>query len=254
MKKLLLLGGTADARRIATALHQQGITLIYSLAGLVRTPDIGCELLIGGFSQFGGLASYLQTHNIAAVLDVTHPYAATMSTTAVTACQQAGIPCWRFHRSAWQPEAGDNWYELKNWQALPEQLAGLDSVLLTAGQMEAELLTEIAERVSQVHLRTAVQPKYALPANVNWIKAIGPFNADGERALMALLNVQALVSKNSGGDSTVAKLSIARERRIPVYMLHRPVLPQADQQFSERDKCIEFVVCSSALRARQVPK
>lgn len=241
MKKLLLLGGTADARRIATALHQQGIALIYSLAGLVRTPDIGCELLIGGFSQFGGLASYLQTNNIAAVLDVTHPYAATMSSTAVSACQQVGIPCWRFHRSAWQPEVGDSWCELDDWQTLPDQLVGLDSVLLTAGQMDETLITAIAERVSHVHLRTAVQPQYSLPARVNWIKAIGPFSVDAERALMALLNVQALVSKNSGGDSTVAKLSIARERGIPVYMLRRPVLPQADVQFSERDKCIEFV-------------
>lgn len=241
MKKLLLLGGTADARRIATALHNAGLTVIYSIAGLVRTPQIDCQVLVGGFTQFGGLAQYLREQQISAVLDVTHPYAARMSSTAVAACAEVGIPCWRFHRPAWQAEKGDNWITLESWDTLAQQLAGLNSVLLTAGQLDPLLLEQIAEGVKQVHLRTAVEPKYPLPANVNWIKAIGPFGADDERALMALLNVQALVSKNSGGDSTAAKLMIAREREIPVYMLRRSVLPVADREFSDRQACTEFV-------------
>jgi len=240
MKKLLLLGGTADARRIATALHNVGITVIYSIAGLVRTPQIDCEVLVGGFTQFGGLAQYLSEQQIGAVLDVTHPYAAQMSSTAVEACAEVGIPCWRFHRPTWQAEAGDNWIALDSWDTLAQQLTGLNSVMLTAGQLDQLLLEQIAEGVKQVHLRTAVEPKYPLPANVNWIKAIGPFKADDERALMAFLNVQALVSKNSGGDSTAAKLAIARERRIPVYMLRRPVLPAATEEFSDQQTCIEF--------------
>ncbi|MCV6588518.1 MAG: precorrin-6A reductase [Marinobacterium sp.] len=242
MNKLLLLGGTADARRIATALHQAGVELVYSIAGLVRTPQIGCEVRVGGFTQSGGLGAYLREQQICAVLDVTHPYAAKMSSTAVTACADVGIPCWRFHRSAW-PEQG-NWVTLDNWQTLPQQLSPFSSVLLTAGQLELSLLTQIAASVSQVHLRTAVEPGYVLPANVNWIKAIGPFAVDDERALMRWLNVQALVSKNSGGSSTAAKLVVAQERAIPVFMLLRPELPVADCEFSDTPACIEFITAA----------
>ena len=241
-KKLLLLGGTADARRIATTLHQQSVELVYSLAGLVRTPDIGCELVVGGFSQFGGLASYIAEHQIDAVLDVTHPYAQQMSSTAVQVCQQLNIPCWRFHRPAWIAQPQDRWIELDSWQTLPQQLSGVNSVLLTAGQMDQALIEVLAEEINRLHLRTAVQPKYPLPSNVNWIKAIGPFDEDSERALMALLGVQALVSKNSGGSSTEAKLAVARERGIPVYMLQRPELPEADQCFSDPDECAAYVI------------
>ncbi|MGK0500596.1 MAG: precorrin-6A/cobalt-precorrin-6A reductase, partial [Oceanicoccus sp.] len=115
---LLILGGTADGRKLATSLHQQGVSVIYSVAGLVRMPDVDCQVVSGGFSQFGGLISYIKQQSITAILDVTHPYAQIMSATAVDVAKACDIPCWRFHRAAWQPEAGDNWQLFQQWDKL----------------------------------------------------------------------------------------------------------------------------------------
>ncbi len=91
-RTLLLLGGTADGRVLAEKLHNSGIRVIYSIAGLVRTPNVPCEIISGGFSQRGGLALFIQEHHVAAILDVTHPYAQTMSNTAASVAKQCGIP------------------------------------------------------------------------------------------------------------------------------------------------------------------
>ena len=43
------------------------------------------------------------------------------------------------------------------------------------------------------------------------------------------LTVGAIVSKNSGGESTYAKMLAARELGIPVVMIQRPPMPEAEQ-------------------------
>ena len=138
---LLILGGTADARRLTEKLHQQGMALVYSVAGLVRTPDVSCEIISGGFTQFGGLAEYLRLRSkdrkpISAILDVTHPYANKMSGNAVLAAKEMAIPCWRFQRPAWEMQEGDHWQLFENWELLLPALAGYQSIFFTAGQLD----------------------------------------------------------------------------------------------------------------------
>lgn len=264
----LLLGGTADARRVAEALHQRGVTVIYSVAGLVRTPKIPCRVVCGGFTQFGGLQRYIKQQAIDAILDITHPFAQKMSSTAVAAARACSIPCWRFHRQAWPQRAGDRWQKFSGWSDLIPALADKRSVFLTAGQLTQERLDtlvqlpvkqsgaapelevkpepalkpELEQGPRRFILRTAVEPTIRLPANMHWIKAIGPFSESDERALMTEYQVDVLVSKNSGGNATVAKLSVARELGIPVLMLQRPVLPEADAEFCDETLCVEAVL------------
>lgn len=240
-KKLLLLGGTADARRMADELHQAGIRVIYSLAGLVRVPKVDCELVVGGFTQFGGLAKYVIEQNVAAILDVTHPYAQTMSTKAVIAAREVGIPCWRFHRPAWQKVAGDQWGYYEDDEDLLQQLACFKHPLLSAGQVSESILHRIVQlpHVERVVWRTAVAPKFDLPNKVHWIKAIGPFALEDEHQLLVDQQIDVIVSKNSGGSATYSKLETARVLSIPVLLHARPVLPEAEQEFSDTNDCLQ---------------
>jgi len=241
---LLLLGGTSDARRMAATLYEQGIKLIYSVAGLVRKPNLPCEVISGGFSQFGGLVHYIQKNNIGAILDVTHPYARVMSNTAVAAAKQENIPCWQFSREPWVQVEGDQWHSFNHWSELLPALKNKKTVLLTAGQVEEALLNKLlaSNENKTVILRTAATPDYPLPENVIWIKAIGPFDLAAERQLFEQYGVDVLVSKNSGGSAIIAKIQAARELQIPVYMLARPHKQLADQQFLTAVECSEFVV------------
>lgn len=240
---LLILGGTADGRKLASRLHKQGVPVIYSVAGLVRMPEVACKVVSGGFSQFGGLEAYIKEQAVTAILDVTHPYAQTMSATAMTTAKALDIPCWRFHREAWQRQEGDDWQLFQHWDALNQTLDNYTSVFLTCGQLTQQQVDDLGSNTKQQSiLRTAVEPKHSLPNNMQWIKAIGPFSLDDELALMQSNNIDVLVSKNSGGDSTVAKLHAARKMNIPVLMLDRPTLPAADREFFNHDDCEAYVL------------
>ena len=240
---LLILGGTADGRKLAEYFHQHNVPVIYSVAGLVRQPQVDCQVVSGGFRQFGGLEEFIQQHAVAAVLDVTHPYAAKMSATAMQAAAICDIPCWRFPRQAWQASAADNWQLFSDFSAMLPCLSPFKRVLFTCGQLSADQLTAVARFTQQQSwLRTAVQPKYGLAENMQWIKAIGPFDYADELALMQRYNIDVLVSKNSGGDSTSAKLAAARDMAIPVLMLERPEIKAADAMFESLTACQQYVL------------
>jgi len=246
--KLLLLGGTADGRKLAAALHQlPQVEVIYSVAGLVRQPKLDCSVISGGFSQLGGLERYVKQQQIDAILDVTHPYAAQMSSKACAAAKVCGITYWRFHRSAWQPTVGDNWQVFETVEQLPQLSQGYQRVLFTIGQLEQGLVDQLACQLAQGQgtaryiVRTAAPSKVDLPQAMDWLKAIGPFSLEDEMALMREHNVDLLVTKNSGGDSTSAKLEAARLLQIPVLIQTRPSLPSADKIFVEPQAVLDYI-------------
>jgi len=245
MKTVLLLGGTADARELEKTLRVQGLSVIYSIAGLVRVPDVACDIVSGGFSQFGGLTSYIKNRRVDAIVDATHPYAEKMSATAVQSAAICGIPCWRFNRPAWKQEQSDSWKTFDNWQTLIRALTDKKSVFFTAGQLPQSVLDALVgnnKNCQHQLLRTAVKPKEELPDSMVWIKAIGPFSRQGENELMEKFQVDVLVSKNSGGNATSAKLLAARESNISVFMLRRPILPSADKEFDDLAACAKQVM------------
>ena len=241
---LLLLGGTSEAKQLANSLRKLGIRLIYSIAGLVRTPVLECEVAIGGFSQFGGLDDFIKDRNISAILDVTHPYAQRMSHQAVISANNMGIPCWRLHRPPWQVETGDDWHMFKSWKTLLLAIRDKNSVFFSAGQLPeyvVDVLNQYAKDGQKQLLRTAVSSTVSLPDNMKWIKGIGPFEQQAEMDLLISEAVDCLVSKNSGGSSTQQKIIAARELGLPVYMLQRPVLEPCSKEFNEIKSCEAFV-------------
>ncbi|MBS6362690.1 precorrin-6A/cobalt-precorrin-6A reductase, partial [Burkholderia sp.] len=119
--RILLLGGTGDALRIARALGPRDV---YSLAGLGKVPDdLACSVRVGGFGGAAGLAAYLREAGIGLVIDATHPYAAQISANAAAAAREAGVPCWALRRAPWQPRAGDDWRMADDWADIEAALA-----------------------------------------------------------------------------------------------------------------------------------
>ena len=57
----------------------------------------------------------------------------------------------------------------------------------------------------------------------------GPFSLDEERSLLQQYEIEAIVSKNSGGHATYAKIVAAREIKIPVVMVQRPRIPCSER-------------------------
>lgn len=230
MKRLLLLGGVTDALAIARTLGPQHI---YSLAGVGRVPtDLVCQVKVGGYGGAEGLEQFITEQGIDLLVDATHPYAAQISHNAALASVMAKVPCWALRRPAWQAGARDDWREVESWDELIQALQPFKRPLFTLGREPLQHLDEIPEhqfwtlRALENTLRDVPQhPRCEV------IGARGPFLLEDERALFQQRTIDVLISKNSGGDATEAKLEVARELNVPVLILKRPLLPDVDREF-----------------------
>jgi precorrin-6A/cobalt-precorrin-6A reductase len=223
MTRILLLGGTGDALQIA---RQLGPEHVYSLAGLGKTPsDLACAVRVGGFGGADGLARYLNDERIGLLVDATHPYAAQISANAFAASLAAHVPCWALRRPAWQPQTGDDWRMVGTWAELIDAMKPFSRPLFTLGREPLTHLDEIP-----AHQYWTVRCLDAHPGNLQAriIDARGPFSAEGERSLFSASRIDVVISKNSGGNATEAKLEVARELGLPVIMLRRPDLPSVE--------------------------
>ncbi|CAB3697009.1 Precorrin-6A reductase [Paraburkholderia sediminicola] len=227
MTRVLLLGGTGDALRIA---RQLGPEHVYSLAGLGKVPDdLSCEVRVGGFGGSEGLARYIEDQRISLVIDATHPYAAQISANAAKASNAARVPCWALRRAGWQPQAGDDWRMVDDWTELTAALVAFKRPLFTLGREPLAHLDEIPSQ--QFWTVRCLDAREAHP-RARILATRGPFTLEGERALFSAEAFDVVVSKNSGGNATEAKLEVARERGLPVVMLRRPALPAVDREFA----------------------
>ena len=237
---VLVLGGTAEARALARALVDAGVRVVSSLAGRVRDPALPVgEVRIGGFGGASGLAAWVRAHQITAVVDATHPFASTMTAHAVDACAAAGVPLVVLRRPGWSPEPGWVWAD-----SVPDAAALLPSlgerVFLTTGRTS---LAAFAGLDLEFLVRCVDPPSGPLPHRVQVLLSRGPFTVDGERALLREHAVDVLVTKDSGGSLTSAKLAAARAEGVQVLVVRRPPLPPG----------VDAVTSVEAALARVIP-
>jgi precorrin-6A/cobalt-precorrin-6A reductase len=224
-ERILILGGTRDARELAASLIAEGFSVITSLAGVTADPLLPQgELRRGGFGGPEGLARYLRREGVAAVADAAHPFAARISVHAAEACRSEALPLFRLERPAWRPSHGDRWTMAESVMPAARLLPEGARVLLTIGRKEIGPFLA-REDVSGV-ARMIEPPPLELPARWRLLLARPPFSVASERQLMQAHAITCLVTKNAGGSATEAKLQAARELEIPVIMVQRPVKPQ----------------------------
>jgi precorrin-6A/cobalt-precorrin-6A reductase len=118
IKRILILGGTAEARKLAGALATRAdLAVTLSLAGRTAQPlPQPVPLRVGGFGGAHGLAEYLRAERIDALINATHPYAAAISANAAEAARVAHAPLLALRRAAWRPVAGDHWIEIETME------------------------------------------------------------------------------------------------------------------------------------------
>jgi precorrin-6A/cobalt-precorrin-6A reductase len=225
--RLLILGGTADATRLATAIAAEPrIDAVMSFAGRTdnpRPPPIPWR--VGGFGGVQGLIDYLRTERIERVVDATHPFAAQMSRHAVEACDASGVPLLALERAPWQAGEGDRWTEVDDLSTAARALgASPRRVFLGIGRQHLDVFAAHPQHAYLVRL--VDPPRAALPfPQVELVVARGPFDRASDRALLQAHRTDIVVAKNAGGDAAVAKIEAARDLRLPVLMVRRPAVP-----------------------------
>jgi precorrin-6A/cobalt-precorrin-6A reductase len=227
--RVLILGGTGEGRLLADSLaHLPDLEVITSLAGRVAEPLLPSGTVrIGGFDGIDGLAGYLRTARIDCVVDATHPFATQITTHADRACGRVGMPLLVVRTPGWTERDGDRWHRVPDTDTAARIAAAAPPgvVLLTIGRLG--LASFGADATHDYVIRTIDDPDPAvvLPHRHTLIAARGPFTLDDERTLMRSRRIALLVTKDSGGTATAAKLTAARELDVPVVMIDRPAPP-----------------------------
>jgi precorrin-6A/cobalt-precorrin-6A reductase len=216
--RILLLGGTTEARALATRLSAHD--LISSLAGRVRDPALPeGEVRVGGFGGAAGLATWLRDEKIDAVVDATHPFAERITRNAHAAAREVGVPHVVLQRPGFpiRPE-----YDVvPDVHAAASAIPAGARVFLTIGRQQVTAFIH----ADAWFLVRAIDPPTVMPPRHIVLLERGPFLVDDEIELMRRHRINLLVTKNSGGDATAAKLTAARELDVQVLMIDRPSLP-----------------------------
>jgi precorrin-6A/cobalt-precorrin-6A reductase len=224
--RILILGGTGEARALAADLVAAGVDVLSSLAGRVREPRLpDGPVRVGGFGGAEGLATFVRAEGITAVVDATHPFAATITAHAAQAAARSGVPLLILRRPEWETEP--SWRMAQDIRAAAAAVRAWpgEAVFLTTGRRDLDVFA--GDDRHRFLVRTVDPPDGPVPPHMTLILDRGPYTVERESALMRDHAVSLLVTKNSGGPMTSAKLQAARDLAVQVLMVQRPPLPPA---------------------------
>lgn len=221
--RVLVLGGTAPARRLASLLvNDPRFDVTTALAGRTTAPaEVAGVVRVGGFGGVDGLVAWLLAYRIDAVVDATHPFAAGITGHAVAATRRVGVPLVIVRRPEWRPRPGDVWEWVDTLSDVAEVLPGFGRrVFLSTGRSDLSVCARLPDMWFLVR---SVDPPESVPPNAAFVRGRGPFAVADEVALLREHRIDVVVSRDSGGAD--AKLAAAREVGIPVVLIRRPALP-----------------------------
>jgi precorrin-6A/cobalt-precorrin-6A reductase len=219
---ILILGGTTEARQLAAALVADGVDVISSLAGRVRTPSLPAgRVRVGGFGGVNGLAEFLRREPASAVVDATHPFAAKITENAVQAASLIGTPLVRLERPGWREHPRSNsWTWVADPAAARTAAESARRPFLTTGRQSLSDFHAWADR--DVLVRLVDPPAASLPQRWTVLLSRGPYRYADERKILTEHAIDVILTKDSGGTHTVAKLDAAGDLGIPVVIIARP--------------------------------
>jgi precorrin-6A/cobalt-precorrin-6A reductase len=222
-KNILILGGTTEARLLGQQLAiRDDMAVTLSLAGRTASPLAqAVPVRSGGFGGTVGLMQYLCDHEIHALIDATHPYAATISAHAQSAAAQTHTPLLSLCRPPWRAIAGDRWTDVLDAQEAARTLgAEPRHVFLAVGRQE---IAPFAAAPQHHYLIRSVDPvdRPLEVSHARYILERGPFGEDRERELLREHEIDIIVAKNSGGTATYGKIVAARTLGLRVILLRR---------------------------------
>ncbi len=225
--RVLVLGGTGEARDLAARLVGRGDAVVSSLAGRVGAPALPVgEVRTGGFGGVDGLADHIVGERYEAVVDATHPFAAQITRNAVAACARIGVPLVRLQRPGWSQHPlarGFTWvHDVEAARVAAEQLGVRP--FLTTGRQQLDSFAAWDDRY--VLARVVDPPDWDVPVSWELLRARGPYSYAAERDLIASRAVDVLLTKDSGGALTEAKLAAAHDLGVPVVVVRRPPVPE----------------------------
>ena len=225
--RVLILGGTSEANRLAADVAAARIDAIYSYAGRTQVPvNQPLPTRIGGFGGADGLADLIRQEGFTHLVDATHPFATEISRNALAACAATATPLLALERRPWDKTSGDRWTEVADIAAavaaLPDEAA---RIFLAIGRQHIAPFADKPQHAYTLRFIDAAGGPLPLP-DADLIVSRGPFTLASELEMMHARRIEWIVARNSGGEGARAKIDAARTLRLPVILIKRPQLPE----------------------------
>ena len=226
MAGALIFGGTTEGR-LAALRERDAVVCVTSDYGASLLPP-GTDCRVGRLERPAMLALMRELRPLR-VIDATHPYAVRVSANIRDCCRELGIPLERAAR----PALDGPWREHVRRAGSPEAAARLlagarGNILLTTGSHTLKTYTAAADpariwaRVLPTREALALCDEAGLPAS-HIIAMQGPFSEAFNAALYDQLNIQTMVTKDSGAAGGLEeKVLPALAREIDVILIERP--------------------------------
>ncbi len=160
--------------------------------------------------------------NARAVIDASHPCERGIHSRLATLCAGQALPLLRYARPGWVAQPGDDWRMVADGVAAR---AALDPewsrVFLCLGRDERAAFAGDESRHYLVRTRRDDPAAEGLAYFTLTAKA-GPFTAGSEADLMRVHRIDALVTRDAGGEGAYPKIEGARLVGLPVVLIDRP--------------------------------
>ena len=227
-KRLLILGGTAEARKLAGLVVDSFAGEVEAVTSLVERlepmPEFPGRIRTGGLKDIQALVDYLRQEAVDMVIDATHPFAEVISANAYAACLRAEVPRLMLIRPPWRLPPASRWVEVDDLTGAAEVLPRLSRrAFLTIGREGIEAFSGVTGVWFLVRL--ARQPFSPLPlADYTLVTGRPPLTLADESQLLTEHRIDTLVCRQSGGKATEAKIIAASKEGVRIILIQRPTL------------------------------
>jgi precorrin-6x reductase len=230
-----VFAGTSDGNALARELLARGEAVVLSVASEYGG-EVAAQAVPGAFVYAGRRGAearrqVLRSSAAKAVVDATHPYAATISPQLAGIAQELALPYLRYERPPALEEGmpGVVWADTQEEAVQAAERAG-ERVFLATGSGGLKDFTRLGPgtqffaRVAPIASSLEAARGAGIPAR-NLLAMLGPFSAEQNVSQWRHWGIQSVISKDSGEvGGAASKLEAARELNIPLIVMRRPRL------------------------------
>ncbi len=248
---ILVLSGTEEGKEIVRRLHDEGLSLITTVAteyGKKIFEQMGLETVcLQGRLDANGFSSLIREKGIDTVVDATHPYAIEVSQNAMDACKKNNTRYLRFERQETEIPNHPLVHKVKTMSEAVEKSRALGKrIFLTTGISSVEKFIILKDE-KELYVRILPVPEHIAlcldmgipPARI--IAMHGPFSEDLNRAMFRQYQINTMVTKESGdAGGAFEKIHAAFTEGIDTIVIERPRL-EFPQKYSSIDEIVKMV-------------
>lgn len=246
---ILVLGGTARSGEVVRQLLDEGHTVHVTVtrdSARRLYPELDVSRIHVGARDRASLRALVERLDPRRIVDVTHPFADTISRHAIAVSRRLSRPYAYLRRPSGVPESADGLHRVETWREAVRTASRFGTVLLTIGINHLE---SFVDRLASGDLYARVIPRpdsvaAAREAGVAPDRVIGvwpPVPEDLNRALIREYGIDLVVSKASGPDGGVPqKWRAVRAEGAALLVVNRPSVAY-DRAFDSTEALLDWV-------------